>query len=732
MSTTSNPASMDQDLSRAKLVLLAVYLASATKTDELRTLFGSSDWNGAATQQLALKILLKFVPETADPNYYLSLVSDIAYLRFERTDNGEELVSLLPDAIRLLDHDVAAKVAENLLSDATAAVEFYEDDPQLTIATWVFARIYSIDASFSMLELIGAIVSADVAEPLPETVLQWRDGVLRPLQQFYVYYPSVADRKRYHLEEYTSGDPKPIVEYLLQPTTAKTINRDVATIITPYLDYIATVSPGKIKPWNSFFEWLVITTATQFPIVIELVKHWNGPEGNSKALIDYVSAIIASCYQCSEATSQYFEAMHVLQKRGSYVVNLADITPVDNDKSIEDQLASYTDSDSAFNFPHSPLYQATPSNLYLLDHLIISAAMISVYVPTSLQSITKLRFFGTQQTQLQFLINVVRGNGREYAYRDDSNWRTLRSGARYLKNKSYVLAKLSDADIDNAFLSALLDFGRIGLVREIYIDPLQPPLELGDVEKHVLKAFRDHYDGASNCNATRGSLKAASQVLHLIYPSMLKTENLEKADLLLKATHELSKYSLVLVQGVPLSPLQVRINNDPEQIISQLLQFNEKAYLQVDEMISITMNLIRGLEKSLDALHGVEFRVIRMCVYAALAADDFSTAYDYCMTRLWSHADEINTHDQDLLWQVFFAAGRYVSPNAISLSPSPGFRSATQTPMMVLQLNNQIKCLQLQMELLSRALDICPEQHMFEILNIWQDFELQVAQYSAK
>ncbi|KAK9492533.1 Sec39 domain-containing protein [Lipomyces doorenjongii] len=725
---------MDQSVPGPRSILLATYLASASKTDELRKLFGSSAWNTAATPSQALNVLLKFVPQTAEPSSYLSLVFDIAYSRLDDSDDSEGLADLLPDEIRLLDGDTATSVGDKLLSDGTASVDFYEGDPQLTIASWVFERIYSIDSSFGVLELIDAIVSADVSEPLPAAVLLWRDGVLRPLQLFYVSYPNAVDKELYHLREYTSTNPQLIIEHFLQYTTTKTINRDVAMIITPYLHYITTISADRIKPWNNFYEWLVITAATNFQIIIELVKNWNGPDGDSSALINYVSTIIASCYQCSEVRSEYFEAMHILQKRGSYVLNLADIIPVDDDddRFIETQMVSYSDADSAFKFPECPLYQATQSNLYILDQLITSGAMISVYVPTSLQSIAKLRFFATHQAQLQFLLSVVRGNSKEYAYRDDSNWRTLRSGSRWLKNKSYVLSKLSDADIENAFLSALLDFGRISLVREIYIDPIQLPLEMEDIETHVLHSFRQHYDGASNCNATRGSLKTASQVLHLIYPSMLKTDKLEKAELLLKATHELSKYSLTLVQGVPLAPLQIRINNNPEQIISQLLQSNEKAYLQVDEMISITKNLVIGLDTALDALQGIEFRVIRMCVYAALAADDFSVAYEYCMNKLWSHANEINAFDQDLLWQVFFAAGRYVSPNAPSLSSSPGFQVTAQTQMMMLQLNNRIKYLRLQMELLSRALDICPERHMFEILNIWQDFELQVAQFTAR
>ncbi|KAK7206545.1 Sec39 domain-containing protein [Myxozyma melibiosi] len=772
-----------------RLWLLAAYLASLSRTADLRRLFRSQYWSSPKD---ALAILLRFIPEAADPEPYVALVSDIARNQLDEDvaaggdDSIElrdefELEELMPSELRHLDDAAALQIRNSLLeafaeSQWFAKFEYYEHDAELTISSWIFARIYSIDSSLGVIAIVSDIVSL---YSMPAAVVQWREGVLTPLQRFQSFYPQSFDSPRlFTLHDFTSVDPRRVIEYFLSYTTAKTVSRDVVSIVTPYVEFMSEVGGTyDMHPWRQFFEWMVATAAVKkgtsssssslhsgrFGTILELAKTWNGPDdmlGDTQ--IEYISAVIAVCYQCEETTNEYFEAMHSMQKRATALLSsLTGRTPAD-EKEVKERMQEFPDFASAMKFPGSPLFQASETSLRILDHLITSASMVSVHVPTNLQAVTRLRFFASHEAEYQFLLKVVRGTSKEYAYRDDSNWRALRSGARWLKNKSMVLSRLSDADIENIFLGALLDFGRIGLVSEIYIDPVHAPLGVTDMEKHVLKAFEEHYDNASNCNATRGSLKTASQVLQLIYPHMTNSVNLHKADVLLKATHELSKYALTLVHGTPLTPVQVRANGDAEEIVSLLLQSNEKAYLQIDEMIKLTKDLMYGLtlefhnvlaapktRSSSDHEDGgsnsqsrassvppegmdedmVEFRIARTCIYSALAADDFKTAHDYCMHRLWVHATEIAQLDSELVWQVFFAAGRYVSPNSSALTPSPGQLKGGISPMMALHLSGRVKTLRLQMDLLARAMDISPERNVFEILNVWQEFEVQVAQY---
>lgn len=216
--------------------------------------------------------------------------------------------------------------------------------------------------------------------------------------------------------------------------------------------------------------------------------------------------------------------------------------------------------------------------------------------------------------------------------------------------------------------------------------------------------------------------------LHLVYPNLLTAEPLVRAESLLKATHKISGYSLTLVHGLPLSPLQLKINGNIEDIISQILQNNEKAYLDLDELISTSKEFLIGMgETDVDA--GIGYRITRMCVYSALVADDFNSAYNNCMKRLCPFAAEIAKFDKNLLWQVLFASGKYVSPNHSPAVPSPS--SSTQS-LPIWHLRQTIEHLALQLELLSYAMDICPNKHIFEILTVWQDFELQQVHYMRK
>ncbi|KAK9448251.1 Sec39 domain-containing protein [Limtongia smithiae] len=733
----------------AATALHVVRLASRARISALRKLLVSRP----LPLTTVLRLLLLFLPCTCDPDTYLPLVRALAYGEELKEEEDEEAGDTDADDgdIVPLDEHLARVVVDRLVASeiariATSVYDYIYTDAEESSSTavftaWLFARIYAIAAMLPVLSLVDAVVATN-AVMVPLDVVRWRDGVLLPLARYLTYYPSYGEDEdelsTQSLHALTTTDHALVIARFLRHSTAKTITRDVTALIMPFITYISSLQPSAVSDkllWRAFFAHIVHHAAADFEIVTELVRQWEGPAGGAGAAAvsydadvqrEYVAAIVAACYACEDTTAERFDAMHTLQKRAHAIL-------MGCGGGVESKGTVSRNVDDAFRYPGSALYAASETTLYALDQLVTSAAMLSVYVPTSLRDVATLRYCASHEAEFQFLMRVVRGKAKEFAYRDDSNWRSLRSSARWLKNKSLVLAKLTDEDIDNIFLGALLDFGRINLVREIYIDPVHTPLALEDVERHVLKSFNEHYDAASNCNATRGSLRTAAQVLHLIYPGLSASPRLQHAEQLILATHELSKYSLTLVHGTPLAPLQIRAHGKPEEITALLLQANEKAYLQVNELVTITRNLIAGLTgESPCENDGVEYRVTRMCVYSALAADDFATAYQYCMTRLWAQAAAIAKVDGDLIWQVFFAAGRYVSPNTPAGTPSPSLSmgGGGAGALATMRASPRVKHLALQMELLARAMDICPEKHVFEILNVWQDFELQVVQYT--
>jgi hypothetical protein len=105
-------------------------------------------------------------------------------------------------------------------------------------------------------------------------------------------------------------------------------------------------------------------------------------------------------------------------------------------------------------------------------------------------------------------------------------------------------------------------------------------------------------------------------------------------------------------------------------------------------------------------------RVIGMAIEAALAEDDFETAYSYVVNWLdTSQASAHNTDtadDDDIAWRAALAAGKHKSPT--SSNPSANTRRLDQ-----------------RLDLLSQALLLAPSHALPEILSAWRKCEEEMA-----
>jgi protein transport protein SEC39 len=155
-------------------------------------------------------------------------------------------------------------------------------------------------------------------------------------------------------------------------------------------------------------------------------------------------------------------------------------------------------------------------------------------------------------------------------------------------------------------------------------------------------------------------------------------------DSLLKATHILSEYRLVLRQGEPFSPVVLRVHSDPISIVEKLLEQNPKSYTRVTDLLEVGVNLVKaGLTtwgpKDADIPHKTEMtqlflaekRITAMCIEAALREDDFETAYSYVVNRLtattYDLPDTISLSSRfptgsldDWSWKAALRAGQYI------------------------------------------------------------------------
>jgi hypothetical protein len=180
---------------------------------------------------------------------------------------------------------------------------------------------------------------------------------------------------------------------------------------------------------------------------------------------------------------------------------------------------------------------------------------------------------------------------------------------------------------------------------------------------------------------------------------------------LVTATHALSNYSLTLTPGVPLTPAQIRMNKDPAILVCKVVENNPPVYREGDKMIQILNDLIDGMQLFNQTSRDLETSRMQARVYAAIVTaalndNDFATAYDTCVNKLSPLSSTYSDSKiSEVAWVAFYQTGTY--------SGQPSTRGAARTPTADSQ----------KMELLARAILICPKEEIEGILRRWTELE---------
>jgi len=200
-----------------------------------------------------------------------------------------------------------------------------------------------------------------------------------------------------------------------------------------------------------------------------------------------------------------------------------------------------------------------------------------------------------------------------------------------------------------------------------------------------------------------------------------------RIEALLKATHGLSEYRLVLKKGEPFTPVVLRVHADPVSIIGKVLEQNPKSYTNVQDFLEIGSSMVdAGLltggkpgqpkiesGQVLTVHHDTtRKRITAMCVDAALTEDDFETAYSYVVNRLAAEADSSLKNDE-YSWKAALQAGKYRRTA----------RTVKPTHIGTASGNLDIRHLEQRIECLSTALRVAPPATLQEILNVFRKCE---------
>jgi len=161
--------------------------------------------------------------------------------------------------------------------------------------------------------------------------------------------------------------------------------------------------------------------------------------------------------------------------------------------------------------------------------------------------------------------------------------------------------------------------------------------------------------------------------------------------------------------------------NDPALLVSKVIETNSPVYRDGERMLRILHDLIDGTrlfarkhpqEAGLETAR-MEARVNATIVKAALAENDFTTAYETCVDKLVPVTGiDADPKIAEVAWLAFFKTGNFSGP--------PQTRGPSRITATTLDSEK--------MELLARALMICPKEEMGGIVTRWTALETKLFQ----
>ncbi|CAI6333575.1 unnamed protein product [Periconia digitata] len=551
---------------------------------------------------------------------------------------------------------------------------------------------------------------------------------------------------------------------------------------------LTEASPQGMDDWEALFGWLLRTSTEDLALVTRAVEEWDGPEDidlggydegreyiddetRSKLEIRYAQMALACLYLIEDSEPETLKTAHLLLSR---IASLLSLEPPPNLNAIVSALPTYDIPESILHdvsasilqedrLLHSDnvLTQPNPSTVRLLELLLFSSCISSsLQQNLSIREVARMYLRSDASEQLTLLKKAIHILSTT-AKIESEQWKATRAKILWLwgwgssvedtaRRHGYgVLGNLHIDVVETEILKGLLESSHYALAIEIYVQhPTGSlPLPSSSVERIVLEAAMHHYDNASNGNKSRGGIKRASDIASAFNPHFKSSDRFQRLQALLAATHAMSFYSLTLQHGVPFQPVNIRVSSDPLSLIQKLLSQNSRSYTHLDDMITIGQNLVMARPStlldgdetdapiesaSLDKKKAVaERRVIGMTVEAALAEDDFETAYSYVVNRLnpstpspsvspeasvssnpFSLESPVKEDNDDIAWRAALEAGRHRT------SPSSSFswgQNTTSRP--------DLRQLEQRMELLSQALLLTPPRHLEEVLAVWQECE---------
>ncbi|AEO56288.1 hypothetical protein MYCTH_2301035 [Thermothelomyces thermophilus ATCC 42464] len=543
--------------------------------------------------------------------------------------------------------------------------------------------------------------------------------------------------------------------------------------------------------WDEVLRWLMTKASKSWRVAVSAIQQWDGPgdadlggwgsvefSDSQREYLEesYARAALASAYLIPEASLEALDGAYTIAARVANLRALDPVSPLASalavlpplTEQISDDILSLKNTAQMRNdllSPSNPLTSPTDSSLAFLQALALSAHILTkAGCPCTIRragELALLRDEREQKAEAGKLIYAISSTGPKT---DDRFWIKARNEILWLRDWGAedgwspeeaacgVFGQVKKDFLEVEILKALLSNTRYTLARSIYEDAPDQPLDRGLLQDTIYATAMTAYDNASNPNRTRGGLKKCDEIIKAFPKTIQQSDpRAKRIEALLQATHSLSGYRLVLKQGEPFTPVVLRVHDDPVSIISKILEQNPRSYTQLHDLLTLGTHMVdAGLttktpltsEKDV-ARHrlSTERRITAMCINAALAEDDFETAYSYVVNRIApattpnsssSSSSNNATWGDDYSWKAALQAGKYRRGHSSSSSTTTTTTTHHQRTLpsgvgsgggLFSSANADVRHLEQRIECLATALRVAPPHTLQEIVNAFRRAE---------
>lgn len=478
-------------ISRANAILLVVNYTADCDVGALRQLLAALP-AGKLPLQIALRILLTYLPESLDPSVYLPLIHSL----ISENVTQEPSASLDFSAIDGVSEDDARQKVRKLHLLPLRSPDSTLPNDSDPLDAFLVHRAHRVDAQTGLLTNLPQLIVPFIDRS--ENLRRWFIGTLLPLLRHdYEYYP--RPDPGLELRTFEKLDGKSAVHYLLSEAGAKehvalgstsAVARDLRGAVGPWvyghkeqkrtgdrrrLSLHASLSNPPNAPiansitansdhnadadaWRDVFQWIVSVASKNFPLAVEAIDSWNGPtdidlggfgvgamelEQDVRRAVDleFARAAFATAYAAPEASRIVLAGINLIMARAASLsslpprpdlqTSLSSLPQIQTDFTILGTSSRSMLTNAALE-SNNPFTTPSQESLEFLHAILVSAALLVRWKhQTSLKKVADLCLFSTEDSQKDELKRLIR-NISSGVKLEEGNWERARNDLLWL------------------------------------------------------------------------------------------------------------------------------------------------------------------------------------------------------------------------------------------------------------------------------------------------------------